>query len=229
MKLPCIVQFQSRCFHFGKIIAVAGFVTKAPHKHAGVISVPKNHALHSVYNGIRPHRITARHAFAPHAMALHFAFIHYIEAVFIAHFVKIRIVGVMRSTYGIDIILFHNIQILRVPLTGNSPAVIRIKVMAVYTPDHERHAVKIDLFPFDLHLLETDFVSFYGINVFIYAQNNDKRIKTRRFGRPFLWIFHFRFHRKIRCGMAEFLRFLADLNLPARIGNQIRFAGGAAV
>ena len=54
----------------------------------------------------------------------------------------------------IDIILFHDVEVLNIPLIGNRPAGVGVKVMTVRTADEKRLTVDKNLFTDDFDLPE---------------------------------------------------------------------------
>ena len=189
MERTGFVQFQRRFFHFGEVRAVACFVAERPHENAGVVAVAKHHALHFIHNCVRPNRVAPGNALAAHAVAFHVAFVHHIEPVFVAKFIEKRVVGVVRSTNGVDICAFHQIEILIIALFRHRPTVVGVKVVAVYPAQKHRLPVKENLLADDLHFAETEanrLISLFAVCV----QSQKQRVKHRRFRRPFFRIFH---------------------------------------
>ena len=109
MHRPRIVVVKDRLLHIFKIFAVARLIAKRPNAYAGMVAVADDHAARTVHNGLRPHRVAARHILAAHTMRFHVAFIHHVKAVFIAKLIEKRIVRVMAGTDGVDIRLLHEV------------------------------------------------------------------------------------------------------------------------
>ena len=154
VELARVVQCQCRLLHCRKGGTVPGLIAQTPHKHTWMIPVPQYHTLHTIHAGRRPHRAVPRHAFAAHAMALHLALVHYVKAVAIAVVIKPGIIRVMGGAHRVNVGLFHQVHILPIPFLRHSPAIVRIKIVAIHPAHKQGHAVKIDFFAPNFHFLK---------------------------------------------------------------------------
>ena len=176
VELSCIIKLKSGFLHTHKVIAVTCLIAQWPHKHTGIITVTQHHTLHSVHYGSSPHRVWTRNTLTSYAVRFKVTFVHYVKAVLIAHFIEIRIIRIMWRTNGIDIILFHNIKVLRISFLWHSPAEIRVKIVTVYTPYHKRHTVEINFFTLDFNLFKAYLIGFNTNNFTVNRYGHNKCI-----------------------------------------------------
>ena len=128
---PTVIQFQDPLAHFHKVITVARLIAQGPESHTGMVAVAQHHTLRPVDHGLCPHGIAPGNTLAPHAVRLHIALIHHIEAQLVAQIIKIRIIRIVTGADRIDVGPLHQEQVLPDALVGDCPAVIRVKVVAV--------------------------------------------------------------------------------------------------
>lgn len=102
MENPCIIQLFSTLTHSHKILALAGFISKAPEENRRMIPVTQDHSLHTVNTRLRPPLITCREN-PPYSMRFQICLIHQKDSIFITQFVKIWIIRIMTGANCIDI------------------------------------------------------------------------------------------------------------------------------
>ena len=127
----------------------------------------------------------------------------------------------MGGTDSIDIILFHNIKVLSIPLLRHRPALIHIKVVAVNTPEHKRHTVEINLFALYFNLLEADLIGLDLIHLSPHLKRHNKSVCIRRFSRPFLRRFYSGFKAMLFASARKLELLLAERKLLTRRRNEL--------
>ena len=93
------------------IAANAGFVTYRPHNNAGVVFVALKHALGAIKISLGPIGIVGKGvpvADPLHAVRFDICLVANVKTVFVAQFVKARIVGVVAGAYHVDVVGLHD-------------------------------------------------------------------------------------------------------------------------
>ena len=120
--------------HGTDITAVTGFITERPHNHGRMVFL----CMHLAADAVDIHRLPGRIigdlteiTDVGKTVGFHIGFRHHKQAVNIAQLIKARIVRVVRGTDSIDIVLFHQPQILLHPADADSTAFVFIIIVAV--------------------------------------------------------------------------------------------------
>ena len=109
-------------------------------------------------------------------MALHLALVHYVKTVAIAVVIKPGIIRVMGGAHRVNVGLFHQVHILPIPFLRHSPAIVRVKIVAIHPAHKQGHAVKIDFFAPNFHFLKAHGVALGAKNAFSAQQLHHQRI-----------------------------------------------------
>ena len=96
-----------------KIDAIAGFVAQRPADDGGVVSVSGNHALGAGHMGFFPKWVVAQRAVqvVSHAMRLNVGFIDHVKSITVAQGIPIRVVRVMGSTNGVEVVRLEGLDV----------------------------------------------------------------------------------------------------------------------
>ena len=135
----------------------AGLIAHGPHDHAGVVLVALDHALHAVEMDIRPFFRVVAGDLMHGAVRLDVGFVDDVHAVFVAQFIPIGVVRIVRCADGVDIGLLHQDDVLLHQFAADGAARVRRSLVAV-------KALHDDIFAIDkqagvvaqLHLAEAD-------------------------------------------------------------------------
>ena len=126
-------------------------------------------------------------------MRLYVCLIHDVNTILITEFIERRIVRIMRSTDGIDVQLFHQLNVFSHILFRQIPSILRIVLMTVHTGDCNDLAVYtksciVCICIGDLHFTESDIglCRFFCHTVFFQFQN--QVVKVRFLCTPFFRI-----------------------------------------
>ena len=119
-------------------------------------------------------------------MALHVGLSHQVDAVFVAEVIPAGVVRIVTGTDGIDVEVFHYLDVLHHAADGDDVAAIGVEFVTVGTLEEHRLAVHQQLGVLDFHLAEAHTLR-NGLNqIGAVQQFCDKRIEIRRLHRPLL-------------------------------------------
>ena len=113
-----------------EVLAVASLVAQAPHQHAGTIAVTLYHALDAVGESRNP-RCAVRDALI--GVILKVCLVDTVQAVVIKHGIEACGIGIVGSTYGVDVILLHQHDVAQHLVGCHGATVERRGVVAVRT------------------------------------------------------------------------------------------------
>ena len=119
-----------------KAASESWFVSQWPEQNTWMVLIPSYHTFRTIHIAFFPDRIITDliHVFGiSHLVTLQISFLHHIKSKTVTHIQKIRMWRVMRGSYCIDIVLFHQIQIRQHILFCNASSCIFIPVMSVYS------------------------------------------------------------------------------------------------
>ena len=138
-----------------EVRTVAGFVAQRPHDDRGVILKRHHIALLTLEVGLGIIVATGQRLLAiAHAVALDIGLGRQIEAVLVAEVVPAGIVGIVAGAYGVDIQIFHDLDILDHALYGDDVTAIGIEFMTIGALDKDRLSVDEQLAALDLDMTE---------------------------------------------------------------------------
>ena len=152
--VPALVVDQASRVVFIKILehafqglARAHLVARGPHQNAGIVFIALQHADCALFTSDHVTRNIAGHTGVQPAaiVRLIVRLIHHIDTVFVAQLIEIRVVRIVRSTHGIQIVLLEQLDVRFHLLTGKVAAGFRRHLAAVYT-------LEINRFPIQNHL-----------------------------------------------------------------------------
>ena len=101
-----------------------------------MVSISEYHALDAIHKGWHPFRIVHKPCalIDPlESMGLEIGLVYDIKAKIIAQLEKIGMIGIVRSTDSVDIMLLHQKNILKHRPPGDISSGIRMKIMTIYT------------------------------------------------------------------------------------------------
>ena len=136
-----IVKFESGFFHCRERFAVSAFVAERPEKNTSMVAIRQNHVAHTPAHLLRPSSARARHASCK-SVSFEVVFAHDHDAVLVAKLVEMAAVGIVRSSYAVDVVFFEKKDILFGVLSGHRMAEIGMKLVAVYASYFEFFAVE---------------------------------------------------------------------------------------
>ena len=124
-----------------EVLAVASLVAQAPYQHAGTIAVALYHALDAVGESRNP-RCAVRDALI--GVILKVCLVDTVQAVVIKHGVEACGIGIVGSTYGVDVILLHQHDVAQHLVGCHGATVERRGVVAVRTLEQDTLAVDVE-------------------------------------------------------------------------------------
>ena len=136
-----IVKFESGFFHCRERFAVSAFVAERPEKNTSMVAIRQNHVAHTPAHLLRPSSVRTRHASCK-SVSFEVVFAHNHNAVLVAKLVEMAAVGIVRSSYAVDVVFFEKKDILFGVLSGHRMAEIGMKLVAVYASYFEFFAVE---------------------------------------------------------------------------------------
>ena len=105
-----------------------------------------------------PFRLVGERLFGgvTHSVRLDVGFVDEVDSVFVAQLVPLRVVGIMRSAHGVDIVALHKFEILNHPPDRHSAPVVGIVFVAINAFDENRDPVHEQLPALDFHLAKAE-------------------------------------------------------------------------
>ena len=90
-----------------------------------------------------------------HTVAFEVGFCHEVDAHLIAEVIPARVVGVVRRSYGVDVMLFQDVDVLNHAFNAHHVAAIGVEFVAVSTLDEDGLTIDKELSVLDFHLSES--------------------------------------------------------------------------
>ena len=178
---------------FLEIRTISGLVAQRPHYNRRMVAQLLHMALISLQMGCGVSRVFGEGALLiTHAMAFDVGFGGNIYAVTVAEVVPARVVGIVRRTHRIDVMLLHQLYILQHTLGTNHIAAVGVEFMPIDTFDKHRLSVYQQTRALDLHAAETYVERNHFLHLAATAQGSCKAIEVRSFGSPLLRIGDFK-------------------------------------
>ena len=145
-----------------KVRTVTSLVTQAPYNDAGVVLIG-NHVTLLTLNVrlFKGNVLGQRMLLVAHTVTLQVALSSQVDTILIAQVVPTWIVGIVTGTYGIDVQLFHYLDILNHALYTYNVATIRIQLVAVGTLNQDRLSIYQQLSALNLNVAETNLLLDY--------------------------------------------------------------------
>ena len=164
------------------VAALAALVAQAPEQHRRVQAVAAHHPYGAVHIGRLPRR---RVADGLVAVALLVGLVHDIQAEVVVQGVHLGVVGIVAGAHRVDVVAFHEDDVLDHALHGNGLAEYGMGIVAVGALQVSKYAVDIQLVIPKFHLPETvleesAFLQFAGLVV----HGQPHRIEVGLFGAP---------------------------------------------
>ena len=122
-------------------------------------------------------------------MALDVGLAVYIESEAVAKVVEHARLRIVACTDTVDIVLLHQLEVLKHPLAGHVMSCVRICLMEIHTLELHRLTVHEEDVTLDLEAAET-----YIETCILSLYTKKEGIKFRSFGGPLAHIFHDTFH-----------------------------------
>ena len=166
-----------------EVLAAAAFVAHAPEDDAGVVTVAQHHANLTVHVLRLPLRVAAK---AVIAMALHVGLVHHVDAVVVVECIHARVVGIVARADRVEVVAFHQEDVLDHAFHGDGLAVDGVRVMSVGALEHHALAVDEHLSAAVLYLAEAVL-----LRIDVAAHADVDGVEIGRLGRPQLWVLHF--------------------------------------
>ena len=176
-----------------EVAAASGLVAHRPEDHRGVVLVALHHARDTRHVRRLPLGAVAERLVQviAHAVRLDVRFIDDVQAVAVAQVVPRGLVRIMRCAHRVDVVSFHQRDVLEHALARDRASLIRIELMPVHALDLDRDAVDEELVVPDSDGSEAESAAFgfedLSLRVF---QDQNNRVEIRDFRRPFPRIRH---------------------------------------
>ena len=132
--------------HIGliEVITVAGFVAKRPNCYARMVLIALKHIHSAIFVLTEPLGIITKGGIevVVHGVALDICLVVYIYAIFVAEFVESAILRIVAGAHGIDVVEFHQFEVLAHQLFGH--IVAGGGIMLVYVHALEFYGLAVD-------------------------------------------------------------------------------------
>ena len=167
--------------------AVSALVSERPENNGRVILVTDHVSALAVKIAFRPFQILGQlsyvisRAFFPvlfHPVCLKVSLRYHIKSVLIAKTGKPWRVGIMACPDGVDVVLFHQAQILQSVLLRHHKAGFRIRIMAIHAAEFYRSAVYQDNTVFNGDRTDPDLLP-YHFTISSVTGADDERVQVR--------------------------------------------------
>ena len=140
-----------------KVCTIASLVTQTPHNNAGVVLIGNHVTLLTLNVSLLKIRTDSQSLLLiTHTVALQVALSSQVDTILIAQVVPTWIVGIVTSTYGIDVQLLHNLDVLNHAVHTYDVTTIRIQFVTVGTLNQDSLAVNQQLSALNLNVAETN-------------------------------------------------------------------------
>ena len=143
-----------------EVRTIASLVAKTPHDNTWVVLI-SNHitllTLDMCFLEISPYGKCL--LLVAHTVTLKVTLCCKVKTILVAKVIPTRIIRIMTCTYGIDIKILHNLDILNHAIYRNDISAIRIQLMAVSTLYKNRLSVDEQLSSLDSDITETDLLT----------------------------------------------------------------------
>ncbi|CCK05697.1 hypothetical protein BN128_3975 [Cronobacter sakazakii 696] len=169
----------------GVVRAVARLIAERPDNNARVVTVAFHHARDALAVRAKPHRIVRKTAHRLHAVGFDIGFVHHVQPVAAAQFIPARLVGVVRTAHGVEVVLLHQQDVLHHRRLVHRLAFFRVMLVTVNAADQQRLAVERQQAVVDFHATKADVVRLrdqrHAVGI---QQRHHRAIQMRRFGAP---------------------------------------------
>ena len=140
---------------FLEVRTVASLISQRPHDDARMVLIGDHVTLLALDMCLGKGLVLGKGLLTiAHTMALDVGLCRQIDTIFVAEVVPTGIVGIVASTYGIDIELLHDLDILNHTLHRNDVAAIGIQFVTVGTLDEDGLTIDQQLTTLDLDMAE---------------------------------------------------------------------------
>ena len=122
------------------------------------VFIPFDESVNAVVNGIVPIGVVGKCVevgFA-HSVRLNIRLVNDVKSVFFAHLEETRVVGIVRGTNGIYVMLLHHFEVEHHILNRANVSRKRIRVVAVYALDFYHSVIEFECAVDNLALTESD-------------------------------------------------------------------------
>ena len=121
-------------------------------------------------------------------MGFHIVFIYYIKTVFVAQLIPARSVGIVRGSYGIDVVFLHHFNVVAHGFLGHIVTCATVKFMAVCTLENDSLAVYADNSVLDFNRSEADLLGdIFNRNAVVFKSEHNG-VKVGAFSAPRLYV-----------------------------------------
>ena len=130
-----------------EIDPVTGLIAQGPDDDRGMVLVPLYHPLGSVQVRLLPERLVAQGLVGTvaDAVGLDVGLVDHIETILITQLIPAGHIGIVTGTHGVDVVTFHEQDVLHHGGLGEGVAGVRIVLMAIDALDVDRSAVDTEL------------------------------------------------------------------------------------
>ena len=129
-----IIQLTNGFCRTAKVTTKCRFISHRPHNNRWMVSISFHHTHATIHISYFPAFIVCNPGIILYplkAMAFQICFINDIKSILIAQIIKILICRIMRTTYCIDIVLFHQTNIRFHQLSGYNSSFFWIIIMMI--------------------------------------------------------------------------------------------------
>ena len=133
---------ESVCFVVARLEVRSGscLVAQAPHHDAGMVPVACDEACNAVREGRNP-RFHVRNALV--GMVFEVSLVAGPESKVVHHGVEVRVVGIVRGAYHVDVVLLHQREVAEHRPVFHGPSALGVGVVAVHTLEEHPFAVDV--------------------------------------------------------------------------------------
>ena len=139
--------------------AITRLIAQRPADDTGVVFVPFDHVAHAIHKVIFPNRVFRQPI--PNTVGFDIGFVQHIEAVLVTEFVPAGLVGIVGGAHGVEVKLFHQLDVAQHVLLADHMASIRFMLVTIDAFDQQRFAVDTKLPVHDLDLAHANFAAFH--------------------------------------------------------------------
>ncbi len=145
--------------HEAMILAHARLVAHRPHQDARMVLVPLEHPLGAVKIGIGPLVTVGKNVPVTHrggTVGLDVGLVDEVEAEFVAEPRETGVIRIVAGTDGIDVVLFHDHEVVNHMFHGGRRPEVRVAVMAVDALEFDLLPVEVQNAVLDLYVAEAE-------------------------------------------------------------------------
>mmetsp|Transcript_109142 Transcript_109142/g.260413 ORF Transcript_109142/g.260413 Transcript_109142/m.260413 type:complete len:273 (+) Transcript_109142:794-1612(+) len=168
------------------IDSVSRLIAQGPKNDTRKVLVPLHIALHSRHVRLSPFLLVGQccRPIKIHAMTFNVGLIHDVHAHFVTQLIKERVVRIMRTADGIEVILLHQLNVRYHRLARDNMALLRIVLVPIDTTDCEFTTIQQQPALTDLNRAEADIQAQCLCWPGAFLQHNHKLVEMGRLRAP---------------------------------------------